>query len=405
MADFDHMKATKKNIFEALGLRTVINARGTWTYLSGALVGPEVIRAMVRASKQSVEILDLQRAVGKRLAKIAGTEAGMVTSGAAAALAAATAGCMTGTDPDKIFQLPDTSGMRNEVVLGRRSVWDSAIRLTGAKLILADSIEKVRESITEKTAMVYWGGRENYSVEDVLPVCKKSQVPLFVDVASSIPCRDPVDAFTRYGKMGVDLYAFSGGKGLCGPQSTGVLLGRAALIEAALANYSPWEGSICRPMKVGKEEIVGTLAAVEAYLKRDHEKDWSRWTRMVEHIAKAIRKKCGVSAVVGTPQEGNYRIPHCIIRWEKDKWGLTADEMEERLKNGTPSIVVYAKSNPSLVKARILTEQFESSHIQPTEQNLEWIAICPLMLNRDHEGIIAKRVGEIFSQARGKVCP
>lgn len=381
------------DIYRELGVNTLINGRGTWTYLGGALINPEVRSAMEQASMHTVEVVDLQRAVGKRIAKLAGTDAAMVTCGAAAAISAGTAGCMAGTDPDKIFQLPDTTGMKNEVILQRRSVWDISIRLTGAKLVLADTIEKLQNSINDKTVMIYWS-KGGYSVEEALSISKEAGIPLFVDVASAIPCRDPYDALTKYARMGVDLYTFSGGKGLLGPQTSGLLLGQADLIEAALANNSPWEGSICRPMKAGKEEIIGALIALETYMKRDHEKDWLSWENISKKIADKINGIPGVKATVEVPTS-NYPVPHCIIEWNEIDLSFTTTDCLEELKNGNPPIEVQSEINPSLVKARVLLEQHKTHY---KEEGMGWIGVCPIMLKSGEEEIVIKRISEIFDR-------
>jgi len=246
-------KAAATNIYSRIGVRPFINARGTWTYLSGSLELPEVRAAKQEASRHFVDIFELQRAAGKRLAELSGAESGMVTSGAAGAISSATAACMAGTDPARIWQLPDTTGMKSEVIMaGGRSPFDSAVRLTGAKLVVARSPEELEAAIGGNTAMIYTtdlGDR----LKKILAVAKKTKVPLLLDDAAGIP---PIENLRLYAKMGVDLYCFSGGKGLGGPQCSGLLLGRKDLIDAALANTSPWEGAVCRAMKVGKEEVM-----------------------------------------------------------------------------------------------------------------------------------------------------
>src|SRR5499425_2177642 len=256
----------RQNVYQRLGVQTVINCRGTWTYLSGSLEFPEVRKAQLAASDYFVNMIDLQRAVGKRLSELTGAESGIVTSGSAGAMAAATAGCMAGTDDKYIWQLPDTTGLKNEVVMvGGRSAFDSAIRLTGAKLVLAYSAEELANAINQNTAMIYTTDLGE-KLEHELAIAKDHKVPMLLDDAAGIP---PVSNVKLYAKMGIDLYCFSGGKGLSGPQCSGLLLGRKDLIEAALANTSPWEGAVCRGMKVGKEEVMGALAAVEAWTKMD----------------------------------------------------------------------------------------------------------------------------------------
>ncbi len=256
-------KTANDNIYARIGVRPFINGRGTWTYLSGSLELPEVRAAKQAASEHFVDIFELQHAAGRRLAELSGAEAGMVTSGAAGAMAGATAACIAGNDPAKIWQLPDTTGLKHEVIMhGGRSAFDSAIRLAGGKLVLARDTDAVRAAIGENTAMIY-NTSLGSPLEKLIAISRETKVPLLLDDAAGIP---PIDNLKLYAKMGVDLYCFSGGKGLCGPQCSGVLLGRKDLIEAAMLNTSPWEGAVCRAMKVGKEEVMGCLAAIEAWM-------------------------------------------------------------------------------------------------------------------------------------------
>jgi len=231
----------RQNLYSRLGVKTIINCRGTWTYLSGSLEFPEVREAQVGAAQHFVNMIELQRAVGRRLSELTGAESGIVTSGAAGAMAAATAACMAGADDKLIWQLPDTTGLKHEVVMvGGRSAFDSAIRLTGAKLVLTYSPEELTNALNENTAMIYTTDLGD-KLKRVLGIAKDHKVPMLLDDAAGIP---PVDNAKQYARMGIDLYCFSGGKGLCGPQCSGLLLGRQDLIEAALMNCSPREGAI-----------------------------------------------------------------------------------------------------------------------------------------------------------------
>src|SRR5580700_6600371 len=255
-------RSSSADVYTRLGVRPLINARGTWTYLCGSLELPETRRSAAEASHYFVDLFELQAGAGRHLAKLSGAESGMVTSGSAGAMASATAACIAGADPKNIWQLPDTTGLKSEVVmLGGRSEFDNAIRLAGGKLVIAQTVDDLQSAITPQTAMVYTTWRDD-RLESTLKITKAAGVPLLLDDAAGIP---PFENFSRYAKIGVDLYCFSGGKGLCGPQCAGVLLGRKDLIEAARYNTSPWEGAVCRPMKVGKEEIMGCLTAVETW--------------------------------------------------------------------------------------------------------------------------------------------
>src|SRR6266700_2218314 len=244
-------------------------------------------------------MLELQRAVGHRMSERTGAESGIVTSGSAGAMAAATAACMAGTDDKRIWHLPDTTGMKNEVVMaGGRSAFDSAIRLTGAKLVLANVPEQVANAITENTAMIYTTDLGEKLAQEV-KIAKDHKVPLLLDDAAGIP---PVDNAKLYAKMGIDMYCFSGGKGLRGPQCSGLLLGRKDLIEAALLNSAPREGAVCRPMKVGKEEVIGCLTALETWLSLDENKLYAEWNGRVDRIRKLVETVPGVTTTSMFPE-------------------------------------------------------------------------------------------------------
>src|ERR1700739_1235458 len=239
-------KDPRENVYTRLGVKTVINCRGTWTYLSGSREFPEVQQAQEEASKYFVNMIELQRGVGRRVSELTGAESGIVTSGSAGAMAAATAGCMAGTDDHKIWQLPDTTGLKHEVIMmGGRRAFDSAIRLTGAKLVLAYSPEELSKAINDNTAMIYTTHLGD-ELQKELAIAKDKKVPMLLDDAAGIP---PASNLKLYARMGIDLYTFSGGKGLRGPQCSGVLLGRKDLIEAGVRHSAPSEGAVCRALK------------------------------------------------------------------------------------------------------------------------------------------------------------
>jgi uncharacterized pyridoxal phosphate-dependent enzyme len=376
------------NIYTRLGVKPLINGRGTWTYLSASLELPEVRAAQVEASQHFVNIFDLQRAVGKRLAELTGAESGMITSGAAGAMAVATAGCIAGTDPDKIWQLPNTDGLKNEVVMvGGRSVFDSAIRLTGAKLVLAESADQIANAITPNTVMIYTSSSPEQLAKEIA-VAKAHHVPIFMDAADNIP---PVDKLQLFAKMGCDLYTFSGGKGLCGPQSSGLLLGRKDLIEAALANSNPWEGAVCRPMKVGKEEIMGCLAAVETWLKMDVPKLNREWGVRVQRIATLVGTVPGVETKVYTPEEN--QCPTLSISWDQQAWRYTTADCAKQLLEGTPSIAVLTEDNPS----DVLSQKPGSARTPRKDDKLQ---IVSMTLRPGEEIIVGKRLKELLTQAQ-----
>ena len=335
------------NIYKRLGVTTVINCRGTWTYLSGSLEWPEVRTAQVEAARHFVNILELQRAAGRRLAELTGAPCGMVTSGAAGAMASATAACIAGSDPRNIWQLPDTSGLKDEVIMaGGRSAFDSAIRLAGGKLVLAYSPEEIAAAIGDQTAMIYTTHLGEV-LQNEIAIAQAHRVPLLLDDAAGIP---PIDNIKLYARLGVDLYTFSGGKGLCGPQCSGLLLGRKDLIEAALLNTNPYEGAVCRAMKVGKEEVMGCLAAVETWLKLDSNELYRQWNQRVQRIATLLGTVRGVKTEIHVPSDGN-RYPTLRVSWDQRGWGFSVMDCVRKLRDGDPAIEVLGPDNPSGVSA------------------------------------------------------
>ncbi len=383
-------------VYRRLGVRPFINARGTWTYLSGSLVFPEVRRAMDDAAQHFVDMFELQKAAGRKLAELSGAESGMVTSGAAGAMAAATAGCMAGTDPEKVWQLPDTTGMKNEVImLGGRSAFDSAIRLAGAKLVVVGSVDDLTAALNERTALVYttWLGER---LKAALAVTKKAAVPLMLDDAAGIP---PIENLTSYARMGIDLFCFSGGKGLRGPQCSGILLGRKDLIDAALAQCSPWEGAVCRAMKVGKEEIVGVLTAVEAWSKLDLAALNKEWSRRVERIATLVQTVPGVTTTIAIPEGGN-SYPTLTVSWDSDAFGFTVADCDRELRAGEPRIEVLTSSNPSMVPA---AHEGMQAGRKPTERQPDRLQIISMTMKDGEELIVGRRLRDILTRARRKM--
>jgi uncharacterized pyridoxal phosphate-dependent enzyme len=381
----------RQNVYSRLGVKTVINCRGTWTYLSGSLQFPEVRRAQDEAAQHFVNMLELQRGVGRRLAELTGAESGMITSGAAGAMAAATAACMAGTDDKQVWQLPDTTGLKHEVVMvGGRSAFDSAIRLTGAKLVLVYSSEELANAINENTAMIYTT-HLGEKLQQELAVAKDHKVPMLLDDAAGIP---PADNARLYARMKLDLYAFSGGKGLCGPQCSGLLLGRQDLIDAALMNSAPREGSVCRPMKVGKEEIIGCLTALETWLNMDEKKIYSEWNGRVERIRKLVDTVPGVKTDIFIPNDGN-RFPTLRVSWDQSAWGFTTADCVRKLRENDPVIEVLGKDNPSLV-----TTVREGKPNPKEPKDADHIELVSMTIQPGQEIIVGQRLREILSAAQ-----
>jgi len=386
-------KDPRKNVYTRLGVKTVINCRGTWTYLSGSLEFPEVRQAQLEASQYFVNMLDLQRAVGRRLSELTGAESGIITSGSAGAMAAATAGCMAGTDDKYIWQLPDTTGLKHEVIMvGGRSAFDSAIRLTGAKLVLTYSPEELANAINENTAMIYTTDLGE-KLQRVVAIAKEHKIPMLLDDAAGIP---PADNAKLYARMGIDLYCFSGGKGLCGPQCSGLLLGRKDLIEAALLNSSPREGAVCRPMKVGKEEVIGCLTALETWLALDEKKLYSEWNGRVDRIRKLVDTVPGVKTYTYIPDDGN-RYPTLKISWDQQAWRYSINDCVQELRAGDPVIEVLGADNPSLVKTVREGQPNRKEHKGPDHIELVSMTIKP-----GEEIIVGQRLRAALSAAQKK---
>jgi len=386
-------KDPRQNVYTRLGVQTVINCRGTWTYLSGSLEFPEVRKAQLAASEYFVNMIDLQRAVGRRLSELTGAESGMVTSGSAGAMAAATAGCMAGTEDKYIWQLPDTTGLKNEVVMvGGRSAFDSAIRLTGAKLVLAYSPDELANALNENTAMIYTTDLGD-KLERELAIAKDRKIPMLLDDAAGIP---PVSNVKLYAKMGIDLYCFSGGKGLAGPQCSGLLLGRKDLIEAALMNSNPREGAVCRPMKVGKEEVIGCLTALETWLSLDEKKLYAEWNGRVERIRKLVETVPGVKTDIFVPEDGN-RYPTLRVSWDQQAWGFSVTDCVNELRAGNPRVEVLGPDNPSLVKA---VREGKPNRKEPKPP--EHIELVSMTMKPGEDLVAGQRLREVLGAAQKK---
>ena len=352
------------NIYERLGIRTVINGNATLTRLGGSIMPPEVVAAMADASKHFVDIIELQKRVGEEIAKLTHNEAAYVSCGAAAALTLSTAACITGLDPAKREKLPHLdASMKSEVIVHRhgRVGYDFAVRQVGVTFVEIGNENgttpaELEDAITDKTAAIFYfanPGREHLWVPyaKAIAIAKKRGVPLIVDAAAQLP---PPENLWRFTQMGADLALFSGGKGLCGPQSSGLIVGKKSLIEAIAFNGPP-HPFIGRGMKVGKEELVGLLAAVEWYLGQNHEELQQSYEDQVTYYDETFADIQGVTVHRSFPSEAGQPMPRTEIRFDEEQLGITRNEILQQLAKGEPAIdIAGAGANGVLINGQTL---------------------------------------------------
>lgn len=333
------------DVYEELGVTTVINGQGTMTVLGGSLMRPEVEAVMALAGKHFVSIPELEVAAGKRIAEMLKLPEGysaIVTSGAAAAMESGLAGILTGGNPKFIQQIPDLTGMKSEVIIQKthRNPFDHQLRNTGVKLIVIETREELRGAVNPQTAMMHFSNFANaegqIKVDEWVKLAKEFNIPTFIDAAADTP---PVSHLWDYANMGYDLIAFSGGKAIRGPQCAGLLLGRKDLVAYALLNNSPHEDTIGRSQKVGKEEIVGMIKALELYLNDDHEALNKEWQQRLELISAKITTLPSVTTSYFVPEVANH-VPHMEIKWDPQRIRITPDDAIAALRNSKPSIVL-----------------------------------------------------------------
>jgi D-glucosaminate-6-phosphate ammonia-lyase len=334
------------DIYARLGVRPLINGVGVVTHLGGSLMPPEVVEAMEQAGKHFVSLSELQKKVGARIAELLGAPAAMVTGGCAAAITLGTAACVAMGDPEKLRRLPDTTGMKNEIVQQKthRGGYEQQMLLVGARIKWVERREELDRAINDRTAMLFFYNEMEpegqIKRDEWIRVGKARGIPTFNDAASDTP---PVERLSQYIREGFDLVSFSGGKALLGPQCSGLLLGRKDLIEAAVPAMSPYAG-IGRGMKVGKEEMVGLLAAVERYLKVDHDAEFRELDSRVQYMIGRLSKIRGLNAERYLPPIANH-VPHLRLTWEKDAFALDASEVVGRLMEGNPPIAISRRGD------------------------------------------------------------
>ena len=361
------------NFYARLNVKPVINATGSVTFLGGSIMAPETLAAMDDASREFVVITELLEKSGEHIARLIGIEGALVTTGAAGAITLGTAACVTGMDLEKIQRLPDTTGLKQEVILQRshRNEYETQMRLVGAKLIEVETHEELEAAINDRTAMLFFMNKADPNGKirrnEWVALARKHGIPTFLDAAADTP---PSEHLSSYVKMGFDLVAFSGGKALRGPQSTGLLLGRKDLIDAARHNASPYDRTIGRGMKVGKEEVAGLVTAVERFLSADHDVEFRQFEAAAKLIEELFIGVEGVRTELQVPEVANH-LPHLAVAWNPTRIPLSSREVATRLMEGAPRIAVR-------------------------EREPNGVLISPLMLRPDQVMIVASRLKDVL---------
>jgi uncharacterized pyridoxal phosphate-dependent enzyme len=366
------------NPYDELGVTTVINCQGTMTMLGGSVLRPELEAVMAMAGRHFVNIPELEVAAGKRIAEMLKLPEGygaLVTSGAAAAIQSGLAGILTGDNEKLIQQLPDLTGMKSEVIIQKshRNPFDHQLRSTGIKLIEVETRDELRQAVNDRTAMMHFSNFANAAgqikVDEWVKLAKQYNVPCMNDAAADTP---PVSHLWDYTNMGYDLVTFSGGKAMRGPQCAGLLIGRKDLVAYALLNNSPHEDTLGRSQKVGKEEIIGMVKALELYLKEDHDALAREWQDRLERISRELTKVPGVSTSFFVPDIANH-VPHMRIAWDS-RVSVEPKQVSKLLREAKPAIVIGGgEGRPGL-------------------------SMCSFMLQPGEDKIVAERLAHILKE-------
>lgn len=369
------------NIYESIGVRPVVNCRGTFTIISGSQSLPEVKQAMMEASKHYVHLDELMAGVSARLAELTQAEWGIVTAGCSAAATHITSACIAGTNPEKMQKLPKLDGLKNEVVIPKysRNEYDHGVRMLGVDMIEVTTPEEMERAINKRTALAYVlscpaAERGPLTMATVARIGKAHGIPVMVDAAA-----EELTVPNIHLAKGVDIVLYSGGKCLRGPQAAGLALGRKDILQAAWLNSAPHH-AFGRSLKVGKEEIMGMLAAVEMWSKRDHDAEWKTWESWNGYIASKVTKVPGVTTEIQLPEDLSNHAPVLRIRWDAAKVGITGREVEKLLLDGSPRIVVASAGG-----------------VRPDNMN-SWVSIMPYMMMPEDHKIAADALYAVLSK-------
>jgi len=372
-------------IYQSIGVEPVINCRGTFTAIGGSLELPEVRNAVDFASQNYVVIDELAMAVGKRLGEITGAEWGMVSSGCAAGMKHVAVACITDGDPEKLVRVPDLTGFtKTEVIAPRysRNQYDHAIRNAGVKLITVDTMDELKKAISSRTAMIYlFSAPQEYdkgpmSIDNVAAVAKESNIPILVDAAAEVLTIPNIHL-----NRGATIVAYSGGKAIRGPQCAGLLLGKKDLLFSAWQASSPHHGP-GRDNKVGKEEHIGMLAAIETWVKRNHAEEEKTWISWLEYISRKVTTINGVTTKITEPQGVDNRSARLSINWNPEAFNLTGEEAVDDLTNNKPRISINGRTNP--------------------REGVASLSISAHMMQPGDEKIVADRIYNLLAQKREK---
>ena len=371
-------KLPARNLAKELGIRTFINAAGTYTFMTGSLMQDEVVEVIQGAAKDFMILDEVQTKVGEKIAALTHAEAAVVTAGCFSALTLGLAGVLTGMDQKKVEALPhlEGTGMKSEVIIqkGHSIGYSHALTNTGCKMVEVETLEELEKAINEKTALMWFlhiqSDKGQIMHEKWIEVAKKHGIPTMIDMAADVP---PVENLWRFNDLGFDLVCVSGGKAMRGPQSAGILMGKKHLIEAARLSMPPRGSTIGRGMKVNKEEILGMYVALDNFVKMDHKKEWKIWEDRAALIANAAKSVKGVNVETFAPELGNH-TPTLRISWDAAKVNLPVKMLQDNLRNGNPSI-----------------------EIMPGENNT--LTITTWMLKAGEEKIVAARLKEELSKA------
>jgi len=373
-------------IYQSIGVEPVINCRGTFTIIGGSVELPEVRAAVTAATQAFVQLDELAEAVGKRLAELTGAEWGMVSAGCAAGMKHVTAACVAGGNPEKLLRIPDLAGLdKTEVIIPRtsRTAYDHAIRNVGVKIIMVDTAEELENAISPRTAMIYLtaGGSaapRAVTLEAAARIGNPRNIPILVDAAAEILTIPNVHL-----QRGATVVAYSGGKAICGPQCAGLLLGRKDILLSAWQASSPHHGP-GRDNKVGREETLGMLAAVEAWVKRDHEGEWKTWFSWLDTISKRVASVDGVNTLVEEPPGLGNRSPRLTIEWDPRTLHIMGEEVAEELGRTKPRIALGPGGGFG----------------RQDNPNETGVSVTAWMMQPGEDKIVADRIHAVLSQKR-----